>query len=230
MVLVSHDHKFIFIKTKKTAGTSFEMMLEPYCAPPGHVVEHSAQELVTDHGIVGARNIGRMKSGEKPFWNSHLHAKAIKRNLGGPKWRRYLKLTAVRNPFSRAISQFYWQRFVAKDPASQDLDENRAAFRDWVFSDDFTNDYRTVHVNDTFAIDDAFRLEHMDEDIPRIGARLGVGLTRADLPHVKDNASFKPDIDLHALFTPEVTEEVVRRMAWVFDNYGYSTDPMEARL
>lgn len=230
MVLVSHSNKFIFIKTKKTAGTSFEMMLEPYCAPPGHVVEHSAQELITDHGIVGARNIGKLPQDQKPFWNSHLHAKAIKRNLGGTKWRHYLKLTAVRNPFSRAISQFYWQRFVKKAEPSTDLDENRTAFREWVFSDDFTNDYRTVHVNDNFAIDDAFRLEHMDEDIPRIGDRIGVSLSRSDLPHVKDNKGFKPAIDRRALFSADVTAEIIRKMAWVFDNYGYSTDPGEARL
>lgn len=230
MVLVSHRHKFIFLKTKKTAGTSFEMMLEPFCAPPGHVVEHSAEERITDHGIVGARNIGKLPRAEKPFWNAHLHAKAVKRNLTGPQWRQYLKLTVVRNPFARAVSQFYWQRFVKKAPITEDLDENRAAFAAWVFSNDFSDDRRIVHLNDAFVIDEAFRLEHGPEDIPRIGARLGLDLTVADLPRVKDNSGFKPAIDRAALFSADVTAEVIRRMAWVFDNFGYSTDPREARL
>ena len=30
-MLVSHDYRFIFIKTKKTAGSSLETYLKPYC-------------------------------------------------------------------------------------------------------------------------------------------------------------------------------------------------------
>ena len=30
-MIVSHAHKFIFIKTKKTAGTSLEIALSKYC-------------------------------------------------------------------------------------------------------------------------------------------------------------------------------------------------------
>ena len=30
-MIVSHKHKFIFLKTKKTAGTSIELALSPFC-------------------------------------------------------------------------------------------------------------------------------------------------------------------------------------------------------
>jgi hypothetical protein len=30
-MIISHDHKFIFIKSKKTAGTSIELALRPLC-------------------------------------------------------------------------------------------------------------------------------------------------------------------------------------------------------
>ena len=33
-MLVSHARKFIYTKTLKTAGTSVEVFLEPYCRPP----------------------------------------------------------------------------------------------------------------------------------------------------------------------------------------------------
>ena len=35
MTLVSHDQRFIFLKTRKTAGSSIESYLMPWCLPPG---------------------------------------------------------------------------------------------------------------------------------------------------------------------------------------------------
>ena len=32
-MIVSHEHRFIFIKTRKTAGTSIEISLSKYCGP-----------------------------------------------------------------------------------------------------------------------------------------------------------------------------------------------------
>jgi len=32
-VIISHEHKFIFLKTKKTAGTSIELALSQLCGP-----------------------------------------------------------------------------------------------------------------------------------------------------------------------------------------------------
>ena len=32
-MIISHEHKFIFLKTKKTAGTSFELALSSSAAP-----------------------------------------------------------------------------------------------------------------------------------------------------------------------------------------------------
>jgi hypothetical protein len=32
-MIISHEHKFIFIKTKKTAGTSIELALSQLCGP-----------------------------------------------------------------------------------------------------------------------------------------------------------------------------------------------------
>jgi hypothetical protein len=37
-VIVSHRHRFIFIKTTKTAGTSVEMFLRQFCGPVDLVV------------------------------------------------------------------------------------------------------------------------------------------------------------------------------------------------
>ena len=54
-MLISHAYRFIFIKTVKTAGTSVEAFLEPYCCPEDHIVKHWTPTLISDFGIVGQR-------------------------------------------------------------------------------------------------------------------------------------------------------------------------------
>ena len=103
-MLISHAYKFIFVKTVKTAGTSVEAFLEPFCCPPGHVVNHWTPTLISDFGIVGKRwpendrdNFG--------FYN-HMPASQIFERL--PQFYDYTRLTVVRNPYDRAISYFHF--------------------------------------------------------------------------------------------------------------------------
>lgn len=228
MVLVSHEKEFVFLKTRKTAGTSFEMMLEPWCAPPNHVVEEAAPEMVTEYGIVGARLTN--KPGKKPFWRNHIGAKHVAHYLGPERWDRYTKLTAVRNPFSRAVSQFYWQFVWRELEVPQDLDGNRTQFRDYIMSDMFNSDFHVAHVNKVYCIDMAFRLEDIDGSIKRIGEKLDLPLSKVMLPRTKENSHTKPNIDFHALFEPDLEQEVREKEAWVFEHFGYSHKSDDAKL
>ena len=227
MVMISHDKKFVFLKTRKTGGTSFEMLLEPWCAPPGHIVTEAAKELVTDYGIVGAR-LNKLK--EKPKWRNHIGEAPVAEFLGAEKWAAYCKLTSVRNPFSRAVSQFYWQFVWQKRDVPQDLVTNQALFHNYIFSNMFKSDKHIAHIKDEFILDDAIRLEHIDDDLARIGARLALPLSREALPRTKENAGAKPDFDRLALFTPEIEAEIRRKEAWVFEHWDYSPKASDAYL
>lgn len=227
MVVVSHAKEFIFLKTHKTGGTSFEMMLEPWCAPPGHVVAEAAEEMITDYGLIGAR-MNRKKI--KPQWRNHVAAKQVAEFLGPERWTRYYKLTSVRNPFSRAVSKFYFGFVWRKLPVPQTLDDNRAQFRDFIFSKTHNSDAAITHLDDSYIINDAIRIEHIDADLARIGQRLGLPLSREALPHTKENSGTKPSIDFYALFDPDLEEEVRKRQAWVFEHFDYSPKVTDARL
>jgi hypothetical protein len=227
MVLVSNPKKFVFLKTRKTAGTSIEMMLEEYCAPPGHVVTESTKELETEYGLVGAR---MNKSGPTPKWRNHIGATPIAKHIGRDTFDEYLKLSSVRNPFSRTISQFYWQFVWQKREVPETFEENKSQFNDYIFSEMFKQDYHVVHAFNKFILDDAFRLEHLDEDFDRIGKRLGIPLSKAAMPKTKDNSGFKPDFNYIYFFTQKVVDEIRKKQRWVFDHFDYSEDPRDARL
>jgi len=110
-MLLSHPKKFIFLKTKKTAGTSTEVLFQRWCVPDS-ISDKSAEELhyadeqVSDVGIVGARG---SKTDNYTFYN-HMPAVRIIEHIGIDTWNEYFKFVNVRNPFSRAVSQFFWRR------------------------------------------------------------------------------------------------------------------------
>ena len=43
-MIISHRHKFIFVKTKKTAGTSIETLLASVCGEEDVITEISEEE------------------------------------------------------------------------------------------------------------------------------------------------------------------------------------------
>ena len=43
-MIISHKHKFIFIKTRKTAGTSIELFLSRFCGPEDIITPFQSPE------------------------------------------------------------------------------------------------------------------------------------------------------------------------------------------
>lgn len=110
-MLLSHTKKFIYLKTKKTAGTSTEVLFQKWCvtediSTKSHDELHYSDELISEAGIVGARG---SNASDFTFFN-HMPAVRIIEHVGIDTWNEYFKFVNVRNPFSRAVSQFFWRR------------------------------------------------------------------------------------------------------------------------
>jgi len=130
MVKASHAREFIFLKTRKTAGTSIEMALEPWCRPPGAVVVEQTPALILKTGIVGRRLLRQLKLDRRPRrtdWTNHMTAAAVCKALGRGKWDRYRKITTVRNPFDLLVSRFHFNQSNLGKIGDGDFAQTRAA-------------------------------------------------------------------------------------------------------
>jgi hypothetical protein len=115
-MIINHKHKIIFIKTKKTAGTSFEIALSKFC-DEGDVITPitPADELLRQKlGFKGAQNYKNADKNNNGLWLSgnyynHIPSKIIKSTIPKRMWDGYKKITIYRNPFDSAISRYYWE-------------------------------------------------------------------------------------------------------------------------
>lgn len=224
MVLVSHTNEFVFLKTRKTAGTSVEMCFEPACTGIGSPVVEETQTRISEYGIVGARLVPEKKPKwlywKTNLWRSHVPAHKVKSALGAGVFDRYTKISCVRNPFDRCVSLFHWRGLTEKDFAS-----TKRSFNDFLKNQRWPDDRKVTHVNDAYVIDHMIRFENLREDIEAVAKAVGVDIDPDALPHTKSTAQKRKEHAVADYYDEDTIEIVKSRLAWVFDRFPYSTRP-----
>ena len=207
-MIISHKHKFIFLKSNKTAGTSVEIALSRFCGPDDIITPISPRDEKTRKrlGYKSAQNYrtplfgysfkdfftvllrGKLK---KRFYN-HIQAKEARRHIPAEIWNEYFKFTIERNPFDRCMSHYY---FVHKK-------EPRPSLREHVnlqCHDLKKKGYYLYTENDVVVVDKIIRFEALADELERI--RLTLELPEPlTLPNTKagyreDGSNYKEMID-----------------------------------
>ena len=108
-MIISHKHKFIFIKTKKTAGTSIEIALSKICGDKDIITPITPEDENTRRalGYRGPQNYYDVNSVQL-FYN-HIPASSIRMLVGDEIWDTYFKFCFERNPWDKVISWYFWE-------------------------------------------------------------------------------------------------------------------------
>ena len=126
-MIISHEHKFIFLKTKKTAGTAIEAALSQLCGPQD-VITPYREESEQDRKGLSPQNyrIEHPLKPKRPLWRKllmrperyyhptvgfyeHMPAWRVRAYLGEQVWWSYFKFAFDRNPWDRQISWYLLQ-------------------------------------------------------------------------------------------------------------------------
>ena len=166
-MLVSHAHRLVYMKTRKTAGTSVEVYLEHACLGSAEPPLRSQREEREDPALIVGRRSSDI-SGAR-WWN-HIPAALVRERLG-PLWDAYLKVCCVRNPFDKLVSAFWMQQPDAARAALAEasFEQVRQAFRAWALGGgDLMGDREVVAIDGAFCLDEVIRYETLARDLERV--------------------------------------------------------------
>lgn len=226
-MIISHSHRFIFIKSLKTAGTSVEAALSNCCSGTDVVTPLGNYEFNRDE--TGAWVHKSMNEGG---YLQHDDAETIRNSLPAQTWSSYFKFSIARNPWDRALSNFFWER--RQDTSL--IPPKRIYHNLLVPYDDFTpvrekfSEYikgRTLQNNDAFyvldgrlCVDFVARYERLNDDFSEICAR--IGLPNMQIPRLKTGIrkDRRPYTDYYDDETRDIVAELHRNDLRLF-NYNF---------
>lgn len=221
-MLVSFSYKFIYIKTMKTAGTTTEAYFQPACMPPCSTVEHETPSQRSRFGIVGHRGVKPKDDEAWPEFNGHQKPSDIRATVGQEFWDGALKFANIRNPYTRALSAFFF-----KEPADSMIWTDKSSairqFREMV-EQGRTSAHRHMLILDNMLVPDrVVRFEALERDIHQIAKQIGFKNT-APLAHYKKRNRCSYQVETSEFYDAARTEMIFERERWYFETFGYSPE------
>jgi hypothetical protein len=211
-MILSHEHKFIYVKTYKTGSTSIEAALSGVCGPRDVITEaseqlrgvrqKSAQNFRLEHPAVPKRPLWRRLLGrpERHYHPSigyyeHMPAWRIRLYAGDQIWRSYFKFSFERNPWDRQVSWYHYKTKSRSGTTRPSFDEfNRDRKRAWV------ENWELYTIDGSIAVDYVGRYETLANDFEAVLGHVGLK-GQVSLP--KENVSKTRDRDYRGYYTDE---------------------------
>jgi hypothetical protein len=191
-MIVSHEHKFIFLKTKKTAGTSIELALSALCGERDVITPLAEIDEALRAGGRGAQNwrLHGWWGSPRPFFErrflkftaedygfyNHMPAEQARKLLNDDAvWRSYFKFAFDRNPWDRQVS---WYLYKTKSKRVRPSFERFMASRRRAY----VTNYAQYTIEGALAVDFVGRYESLEEDLNKALQMAGVK-RRLAVPH-----------------------------------------------
>jgi hypothetical protein len=218
-VIVSHRWKFIFVKTRKTAGSSIERFLLPHLGPDDVVRSFEARnaagrfnplpELAAHHDRANARLTIEQWLRRERFY-THMPAWRLRNRVGASTWDSYTTFCFERDPWDKLVSFYYWR---TRDQAE------RPDFETWVRSTPGLRAWPQYTIDDRVVVDVVGRYERLEDDLAAVLDRIGLDVA-VDLP--RDKSGYRPSAaDPGAAFSPALDAWVAEQFAPEIELMGY---------
>jgi len=206
-MIISHKHKFIFIKTAKTAGTSIEVDLNPLLGPKD--VATPIIPPVAGHQPKNySRNLFWFK---RQSFRNHMSARDVRRLVGHRVFDAYYVFCVEREPVDKCISMY---SMMKKSPTHNAGNED-LSWEDFVAKGDFPINTRTfTDANGNLLVNRILRYETLAEDLQSVAGQLGFEI---DLK-AQAKSGFREDIKV----TAEQRETIYKAFAQSNQYTGYT--------
>lgn len=227
-MIISHEHRFIFIKTAKTASSSMEIALSKYCGKDDVITPMGPRDeaLRSELGYRGPQNYKlplraydasdwyRLLRHGTPlaYWN-HVDAAFIRRHLDPELWHSYFKFCFERNPWDKVVSFYFYElREMDTTPSlSEFIQSGRASA---------IRGFQLYSIGNEIVVDEVFLYERLQEAAQELERRLKLP-GKLELPvtksgYRKDRRSYRE------ILSQEDRERIRNAYAREIAHFGYA--------
>jgi hypothetical protein len=198
-MIISYKHKFIFVKTRKVAGSSIEKILYNYLGP---------NDICTGSPADGTPMLNCNKS------VGHRPASWFIKNVP-QDWKNLFTWTITRNPFDSLVSFYYFHRNNNKP-----LKVTSGTFDEFVLNADLKkfNDWYKYTKDGKVLVDKVFKYETLHEEL----SNQSIIPYNNELLNVFVKNETRQFREYKNLYSQEMIEKVEKEFNPVLEKFGYS--------
>lgn len=191
-MIISHKHKFIFIKCGKTASTSLELALHKFCGPDDIVpptvtrdsdehIKEQEREYYQLYPHYQPKNYYTpfkyyrwpewkklLFTGYRDVYYNHMSAAEIIQRIDIDCWNEYYKFCFTRNPWETVVTGYYFKKMQLQNP-DLSLDEYLVPAKLAALT---KRTYLLYTINDHVMVDQVYQYENLQESLLDIEQRL----------------------------------------------------------
>lgn len=247
-MIVSHKYKFIFIKTRKTGGTSLEIALSKFMGQDDIVtpITREDEKLRLSKGFVSKQNyrkrprelemrdLGKMlrraggklrgkramSSGLWPmkFYN-HIPAHLVRKRIGVEIWKRYYKFSIERNPWDASVSLYFWLN------GNRPGKDHAEGFRRFVLTGAARggSNYDLYSIDGVPALDFVARYESLEADLAKISRSVGLPENVYDtMQEIRAKSQYRKNRNYKDMYDDETKSAIAEGFAREIELFNYA--------
>jgi len=194
-MIVSHKHKFIFVKTFKTAGSSIENYLQKYLGT---------------NDILRGSEYDKTISLNAPSKGRHKSAQIIK-NMYPKEWNEYFKFSIDRNPWDVAVSYYFYMKHAGRISSQ--------SFNKWIINADLKllNNWKKYTIDNKVAVDKVLKYENLIDEIQNIPVPYN-----GELETIFLKKGHRPSKDYKIYYTDKTKKLIEDNFAETISMFGYT--------
>lgn len=229
-MIISHRNRFIFIKTRKTAGSSLEIGLSRICGPEDVITSLSAargEELLrAEEGGIGPVNQCKrirehrgfkewkrlILKGQRAEYGEHSTAAEIRRLVGDEVWSTYYRFSIERNPWDRAVSRYWWQKHRWEERGRTDF-PSLSEYLVWLERNKphWISNWGHYAIGEHIAVDRVLRYENLTDELASLAQTLGVS-GDISLPTTRAKGGLRKDTRHYGEALSEADRALIERL------------------
>lgn len=207
-MIISHKHQFIFVKTRKTAGSTVEKLLYPYLGE-FDIITGSERDGTPEKNVPTV-------NGQKP--NGHVSWKQIE-NAYPQEWRDYYKFTIERNPWDKVVSSYFWHKLIKEERFGT------MSFEEYVMTCELLpTDWSRYSKGSHPMVDNIWFYENMGDMYGELNDLFGFDITEEDWTTTKCKSGIRQVDAYKELHTKKTIEKVYQLFSNEIRHLGYKYD------